>query len=79
MADANESGNRTLRGWTSRIWSILSKFVLMPLVGALIGAMLIGRIVDWFLGPDSYKVYVVGNFQSNSEVPSAASKILGWL
>ena len=76
MADATQSGNRTLRGWTARIWSILSKFVLMPLVGALIGAMLIGRIVDWFVGPDSYKVYVVGNFQPLDGTTTGASKIL---
>jgi len=44
----------------------VKNFVLLPLLGALLAGMLIGRIADYFLGPKNYYVYVVGDKKAKS-------------
>ncbi len=61
---AHSSKSQHLPFLTSTI-TILRKWLVFPLIGGLLGAMLIGRIVDWVVGPKVYKVYVVGNFQAD--------------
>jgi hypothetical protein len=39
----------------------LKKWIALPLLGALISVMIIGRLINWVVGPSSYKIYVVGN------------------
>jgi hypothetical protein len=39
----------------------LKKWIVLPLLAALISVMIIGRVVNWVVGPSSYKIYVVGN------------------
>jgi ABC-type branched-subunit amino acid transport system substrate-binding protein len=61
-----------------RIVSILRKWIVLPLLGALISAVVIGRVVDQLLGPSSYKVYLIGHL-SESETAGIASAFSGEL
>jgi ABC-type branched-subunit amino acid transport system substrate-binding protein len=45
-------------------YSLLYIWLLLPLLATLIGAILISRIANRFLGPTSYKIYVVGNMEA---------------
>jgi Periplasmic binding protein len=58
----------------SRSVRILNKFLVLPLITALIGAVIIGRLVNIFTGHKHYFVYVVGDDSdpSNSELMNAA-------
>lgn len=42
----------------------LKKWFLFPLIGSLIGTLLISRIIDRIIQPDAYRVYIIGNFQT---------------
>lgn len=79
MANEDQQENKQRPAWTSKALTILRKWVLLPLVGALISVMLIGRVVDWVIGPKAYKVYVVGNFEgadaTQNPNPSTADSI----
>ena len=68
-AENNSDSKRTPR-WILDIWKILRNWVVLPLLGALLGAMLIGRIIDWVIGPKTYKIYVVGNFEDGGAAAS---------
>lgn len=50
-------------GTTARkdILNFLRKWILFPLLGALLSAVLIGRLINVVMGPGSYKVYIIGN------------------
>jgi branched-chain amino acid transport system substrate-binding protein len=65
MADEVKPDSTRARRWLGDTWRFVSKWFVLPLLGALLGAMLIGRIIDWIIGPKAYKVYVVGNFQDS--------------
>lgn len=54
---------RLPQSWPARI---IKNYILLPLVGALIAAMVIGRIADAFMGPKKYYVYVVGDKRNKS-------------
>jgi len=45
---------------------VIKNFIVLPLIGALISGMVIGRIVDSFIGPKNYFVYVVGDESDKS-------------
>ena len=45
----------------SRYARVIKNFVVLPLIGTLISGMVIGRIVDTFIGSKEYFVYVVGD------------------
>jgi branched-chain amino acid transport system substrate-binding protein len=45
----------------------VKQFLFRPLIAALIGAMIIGRLVTGVIGPDQYKVYLVGPFDRQSD------------
>ncbi len=59
-----------------KIVSFLKKWILLPLLGALISAVVIGRLIDWVVGPNSYKVYIVGNI-SEPETKEIADAFIG--
>jgi branched-chain amino acid transport system substrate-binding protein len=65
-ATATTSGRGLARlpPWTVASWRVLSTWIIVPLLGTLIGAMVVGRVAASILGPTSYRVYVVGNFQA---------------
>jgi ABC-type branched-subunit amino acid transport system substrate-binding protein len=65
-AATSGGGLAKLRPWTRASWRLLSKWIVFPLLGTLVGAIVVGRIAATILGPATYKVYVVGNFQSNN-------------
>jgi Periplasmic binding protein len=43
------------------IASVVLKWLVVPLGTTLIGIMAIGRVANWFVGPASYKIYIVGD------------------
>lgn len=54
--------NETTNGRAIRqIGNLLLRWFGYPLIGALIAAMIIGRLTNLVVGPDSYKIYIVGN------------------
>jgi len=53
-------GRKWKRVFDSRLFSITTKFLVLPLIGTLVSAMIIGRIANTFLGPKTYSVVVVG-------------------
>jgi ABC-type branched-subunit amino acid transport system substrate-binding protein len=77
MSAGAEQGRNRLVKWISIAWNLLSKWIVLPLVGALVGVMLIGRITDRFIGPKSYKVVIVGNFREGGLVAQQVLKGIG--
>jgi ABC-type branched-subunit amino acid transport system substrate-binding protein len=59
---------------------ILKNFVVLPLIGALIAGMIIGRVANAFIGPKTYFVYVVGDEsdKSTQELLKAAAPAGGY-
>ena len=49
------------RASQSRSVRVLRKFLILPLVGTIISALIIGKIVETFIGPKQYFVYIVGD------------------
>jgi len=37
------------------------KYLGVPLIGGILGIMVVGRAIDWYAGPKSYNVYLVGD------------------
>lgn len=63
----------TRKPFWPRVWRLLTKFFVLPLVGVLISGMVIGRVADAIFGPKSYHIYVVGN---DSDSDPATQKLL---
>jgi len=55
------SGTKTWLKW-------LTRWLVFPFLGALIGSVVIGRIVSAIMQPESYRVYIVGNFQEEVNI-----------
>src|SRR5262249_4195664 len=51
-----------------RIYPIIVGLLLLPLLGAVINWIVIDRLIARARGPDSYKVYIVGNLQREDSV-----------
>src|SRR2546430_6368156 len=49
-----------IRNIAKRFYSISRTWIILPLIGVIVAGAIIGRIVDRFIRPDSYKVYLVG-------------------
>jgi len=45
------------------------KWLLRILAGGIIGIFIIGRVTDWWRGPISYKICVIGNFSGHLNDP----------
>lgn len=77
-ASARESASLTQPPWQrllqSRFARIVKNFLVLPLIATLISGVIIGRVVDGFIGPKKYVVYVVGdeNDKSTEELMSSA-------
>lgn len=56
----NPSRAAGLRRWCKSCYTLLKTWLIGPLIGAAITALLISRIVSIFIGADHYSVYVVG-------------------
>jgi branched-chain amino acid transport system substrate-binding protein len=48
------------------LFANLKKWIVLPLLGALIGVMVIGRLTNWVIGPKAYKIFVVGKFDDEA-------------
>ena len=46
----------------------LGKFVLIPILSAFIGIIIVSRITDWWIGADSYYIYLVGDHRNNPAI-----------
>lgn len=53
--------SRPAKSLKDRFTGFTTKWILGPLLGALIAAVLIGRLVNFVIGPSAYKVYIIGN------------------
>jgi len=45
-----------------KVGAFLLKWVIYPVIGAIVGIVIISRVTAWWRGPASYKIYVVSNF-----------------
>src|SRR5258708_39210535 len=66
MTSETEPARRHLEKLAKRLFANLKKWIVLPLVGALIGGMVIGRLTNWVIGPKAYKIYVVGKFDDEA-------------
>lgn len=51
---------KDLNRWAHSVYVLLGKWIIAPLIGAAIAALLISRLINAFIGVDHYSVYVVG-------------------
>ncbi len=49
-----------------KIFSILLKFGLFPIIGGILSLVIVSRVTAWWRGPSSYKIYVVGDFSQTA-------------
>ena len=66
MASETQPPKRRLLELSKRLFENLKKWIVLPLLGALIGVMVIGRLTNWVTGPKTYKIYVVGKFDDEA-------------
>ena len=66
MTSETEPARRHLEKLAKRLFANLKKWIVLPLVCALIGVMVIGRLTNWVIGPKAYKIYVVGKFDDEA-------------
>lgn len=55
----------------------LRRFVLIPILMAIIGIIIVGRVTDWWTGPDSYSIYLVGDFRNDPAIAGIFEGFLG--
>ena len=49
------------------IWVFVKQNVLMQVLSAILGLIIVERVTNWWMGPQSYRVYVVGSFEPFQE------------
>lgn len=49
------------------IWRFVNQNVLTQILSAILGLIIVGRVTNWWTGPQSYRVYVVGSFNPSEE------------
>ncbi|MDX1253459.1 MAG: ABC transporter substrate-binding protein [Gammaproteobacteria bacterium] len=55
----------------------LRRFVLIPVLTAIIGIIIVGRVTDWWTGPDSYYIHLVGDFRNEPAIARIFEGFLG--
>ena len=65
MPDINESKNNLLTKAGKYSASLLKQWFVKPLIGMLLGTLILGRIVNSVTRPQSYSVYFVGPFNDD--------------
>ena len=48
-----------------QLWANVWRWIGVPLISAILGTAVIGRLIDAYVRPESYKVYVVGDFAND--------------
>jgi len=58
-----------------KLLRFLTNWIALPFLATLISVMILGRAANWVVGPDSYKVYVIGNLSEpeSKEIADAFS------
>lgn len=59
-----QTGWKRLLQWP--LVRMLTKFLVVPLIGALFSAMVIGRVANTLIGPKNYYVYIIGDKHDRS-------------
>jgi branched-chain amino acid transport system substrate-binding protein len=44
-----------------QFYALLSRWIVLPLLSMLVGAVIISRVANWYFGTYPYKIYIVGN------------------
>ncbi|MCP5274030.1 MAG: ABC transporter substrate-binding protein [Burkholderiales bacterium] len=52
----------------SLILTPLRKFVLIPIITGVISIVLISRVTDWWIGAESYYIYLVGDYKNDRAI-----------
>lgn len=60
--------NQTIIAVVRFLGRTLVKWVISPTVGVVVSLAFVGRVTNFFVGPESYKVYVVGKLDSKDEL-----------
>src|SRR5262245_10606229 len=58
---------------------MIRKFLVLPLIATLLSVIIVGRVVNSFIGPQNYYVYMVGDENDksvNAMLQAAAGKAL---
>lgn len=55
----------------------LRRFVLIPILMAIIGVVIVGRVTDWWTGPDSYYIYLAGDYRNDPAIAKIFEGFLG--
>ncbi len=50
----------------TRLWTLVKKWIVLPIVGVLIGAIVIGRVSELVLGVKTYRVYFAGSLEEET-------------
>jgi branched-chain amino acid transport system substrate-binding protein len=48
-----------------KIFRVLIKFVVLPIVSSVVAIVIVSRITNWWRGPDTYKIHVVSDFDDD--------------
>src|SRR5260370_27799253 len=48
-------------------WRFINQNVLTQVLSAILSLVIVARITNWWTGPQSYRVYVVGSFNPSEE------------
>ncbi len=59
-------GKAKLAAAAIRLWKLVNKWILLPTLGVLVGAVVVGRVSELILGVDTYKVYFAASFEEES-------------
>jgi hypothetical protein len=51
-----------------QFYALLNRWIVVPLLSMLVGAVIISRITNWYFGTFPYKIYVVGNMNDSFSV-----------
>lgn len=51
-----------------QFYGLLNRWILLPLLSILVGAVITSRITNWYFGTYPYKIYVVGNLNDSFSV-----------
>jgi len=57
-----------LPSWTKKPWAWVRQLIAIPLLTLFISSVVILRIYNFFMGPDTYFVYLVGDFSNNTNL-----------
>jgi branched-chain amino acid transport system substrate-binding protein len=67
MSHSTNEKQSGIRRFLGAIWHFFNENVLMQVVTAILSLVIVARITNWWTGPQTYRVYVVGSFNPSEE------------